>query len=357
MAVTTGTYTTAGTNYTPAQLATAVGTALIDSGIMAGWFYSATSGGNEIRVLEVTYDATKTYGKTYYCFFFSGADMFCSVSSGWNTGSGIPSGVGGAGTQYLDWFSTTISAANSCRITASTTAGFNNTQTAPIKRYTSGANPNFSIIQMLNGTTTVPWAIVRTAPTTGMVDLNVEFYTSMVFPRLTIGTSNPTAQAAFQLFPMRTRRSHLGRPLRGNTNVDNYGYSATAVFPWSVYAGTTENFLIGMEYGAVGNISANNANNTFTRSCIQLPVQFSNVNPLVTTDQRPPFHTLPLNAYSSFVLPSDFAFIPVYNNNTMQVGGTIQISAGTEEWEIISVVNASATGNPSMAFCARTVGS
>jgi hypothetical protein len=352
MAVTIQSYTTAGASYTPTQLATSLGTALTDAGL--NLYASFTSGSNQVRVFEVTYDGSKAFGKTYYALTFSGADMFASVYSGWNTGSNIPAGPTGVGSQYLDWFSTTLSTAFALRITASTSAGFNNAQSAPVRRYTSAVRPDFSVILMANGSTTVAFVIERTAPTPSMVDLDKEFYTSMMWPKTL--RQNFTAQAGFQLFPMRTRRSFLGRSLRGVVDAGNYGYSDTAVSPWQPDS-FDYNYLMGFEYGIVGNNSNTGANDSFSRSVILMPVRFANVNTGYSTDFRPPFTGFPLNAYSAATLPADFAIIPVYTSNTIQVNSTIQIVAGSEEYEVIAVSNANVLGEPSIVFGARTVGS
>ena len=91
---------------TPSAMATALGTVFTDAGLIASggtWYDSFASGGIENRVLEIVYDNSKTYGKTYYWFMFSGADIFVHIATGWNVTSHIPAGQGGAGTQYLDW--------------------------------------------------------------------------------------------------------------------------------------------------------------------------------------------------------------------------------------------------------------
>lgn len=351
MVVTIESYTTAGANYTAANLATAVGDALIDTGIMADWHDSFTSGSIEGRVLEVPYNNSKTYGKTYYPFLFGGADMFASVSSGWNTSSNIPAGPSGAGSEYLDWFSTTISTTNALRLTASASAGFNSAQSAIVRRYTSAARANFSVIKIVNGTTPIHFCIERTAPDASMVDLDLVFYTSMGFFRLS--SSSNTAQGGFTLYPLRTRRTQLGQGLRGVTNLFEFGLNNTAVSPW--VNSTTEKYCAGFEYGFPGNDNNSNANYIYARGVIPMPVHFNNVNPAAGADIIAPFTGMPLNPFSSATLPSDFALIPIYNSNTIQDGAIVQVSPGVEEYEVISVLNSSAVGRPTIVFGARTV--
>jgi len=354
MAVTIATYTNAGVNYTPTQLATALGSAFIDSGIMIDWYASFTSGSNQVRVLEVIYDPTKAYGKTYYIFIFSGADIFVTISSGWNTSSNIPAGPTGAGTQYLDWFSTTISTTNALRLTASTTAGFNNAQSATVRRYTSTVRSNFSVILIANGTTTISFFIERTAPNPSMVDLSKEFYTSMFWPR--VSRFAATAQVGFQLFPMRTRRTQLGSSLRSVTDGGQFGNYNLAVSPWEI--GTDDVFfLMGCECGFIGNDSNFDNNDRFTRRVDLCPNRFSNTNPEYPANVVTPYFNVPFNCYSSAVLPGDFAAGALYNSNTTQTNATVQITPGVEEYEVVAVANADTLGRPTAFFGARTVGS
>lgn len=207
MAVTTQSYT-ANPPYTATDFATIFRSALIDSGHMADWFDSFANGGIQNRVLEITYDGAKTYGKTYYWFMFSGADMFMHVATGWNTSSDIPAGVGGAGTQYLDWLSTsTNTTANHMRF-----AALNANQALTIKRYTSGT---FTVFLFVNGSTTYTLILDRTAPLSAWIDLNKEAYIGAMWARTRV--SGSTAMANFQSYPIRLRRSYLGKMMRSLT--------------------------------------------------------------------------------------------------------------------------------------------
>jgi hypothetical protein len=282
--------------------------------------------------------------------------MFYTVSSGWNGTSNIPAGVGGAGTQYLDWFHTAsppvLSTSSACRMTASTTAGFNNLQSAPVKRFTSNDRANFSLIQVTNGTTNVPFFIERTAPNATMVDLDKVLYTSIMFPR--VGVFATTATCGFQAFPVRLRGSHLGAGLRGSTQADHYGLSETMLSPWEPFSNAA-NLYGGFFYGVPGNANSAISNSNFNRAVQLPPIGFSNTNTRYSVNQAPPFTGMLFNSFSSATLPSDFAMIPVFTSNTMQPGEEIVISAGTEVYTIITVANASTLGDPSIAFCARTV--
>ena len=44
--------------------------AFIDAGYMASWYHSFTEANRQHRVLELTYNGAKTYGKTYFDIMF-----------------------------------------------------------------------------------------------------------------------------------------------------------------------------------------------------------------------------------------------------------------------------------------------
>jgi hypothetical protein len=356
MAVTTASYSVAA-NYSPAQFATQVRSMFIDAGLMTDWVGSFSSGGVENRVLEIPYDGSKTYGKTYLWFQFLGADMFFHISTGWNTSTNIPQGVGGAGTQYLDWMSTTTSATtNHMRVTASGAAGFNSSQSISIQRITSNVRTNFSVFLLVNGSTALHFFIDKTAPIASLVDLDKVCYTSMMWCKLS--TVSRIGEASFQLFSPRLRRSHLGQALRGDTNAANYGASNTAVSPWEPWFGASRQ-LGNITYGAIGNTSNQPGNYQFSVPVFTLPIAFTNTNPAYSADERPIFENLPLNLYSGATLPEDFIIVAIYTSNTITIGSTLVITAGVEEYIVIAVANASTSvplgEAPTMIFAARTI--
>lgn len=351
MAVTTASYSQNPT-YTATNFADKVKDALIASGHMTDWYDSTSNGALQHRVLEVVYDGSKTYGKTYYWFIFSGADMFMHVCTGWNVSSHIPAGQGGAGTIYEDWLSTTMSTtSNHLRISGA----FNATQTLTIKRYTYGT---FTVFLFVNGTTNFNLFIDRTAPLAAFIDLDREIYMGAMFARVRI--VGYVALANFQSFPIRLKRTLLGRMMRGS--IYNYGNDSSGSPPYSSAITQSESIVSNIVYGAVGNEIDNTANYaTSNLHYIMLPNGFTNVNPSNTTNVLPPFEALLLSPYSALTLPvsgsgGEFIFYPIYSNNTLQVGATVVVSAAVEEYEIIAVVNSTAINTrPSMAICARTV--
>ena len=355
MAVTTASYTQIPSpTYTAANFADKFKDALIGSGHMTDWYDSFSNGAFQHRVLEVVYDASKTYGKTYYWFIFSGADMFMHIATGWNLSSDIPAGQGGAGTIYEDWLSTTTSTTNNhLRISGA----FNNAQTLTIKRYTYGT---FTVFLFVNGTANFTLFIDRTAPLAAFVDLNREIHMGAMFPRVRVVGGSHVALANFQSFPIRLKRTLLGAMMRGFTA--NYGNDSSSSPPYSNAFTGAETIVQNHIYGAVGNETNDTTNYVTTGNLpyYMVPNRFTNVNPTVPSNITPPYEGLVLSPYSALTLPvsasgGEFIFYPIYNNNTLQVGATVVVDPGVEEYEIIAIANAAAINRPSMAFCARIV--
>lgn len=90
---------------------------------------------------------------------------------------------------------------------------------------------------------------------------------------------------------------------------------------------------------------------------IYLPVGVSAANPAYTSNYSPIFTGLPYNFYiASSPMPNDFGVYFHYANNTMARGDKIIVSAGSEEWEILSVANnGTQTTGASACFLARVV--
>lgn len=336
---------TASPPYTQSNLALLFRSAFIDAGLMTEWFDSFTSGGIDSRILEVTYDGTKTYGKTYYWFMFSGANVHMHVTTGWNASSDAP-----VGTQYIDFLnSSTTTTANHMQFRP-----FNSTVTFTITRYTSEVNPQFTWFIVRNGTVIFNLHISRTAPTASIVDLNRVFYTSAMWCET--ATAANTGTVGFNLFPPVLRRHYLGNSLRGVTTVGSYGaVGEGGNNDWRAgIFGSMSNIMNFYGYTFVGNAN-NTASNLSSGRNILLPVGFTNTNPSYATDSRPIYSGLPLSPYSSSVLPADFGISGIYTANNLEVFHQVIVTAGVEQWEVLSVANASAvTISPTAVFLART---
>lgn len=338
MAVTTGTYTvsTSGGAYTPAAFAAQVRLALIDCGHMTEWHASFLSGTVENRVLKLDFDNTKTYGSTFIWFMFSGADMFYHICRGWNTSSNIPQGVGGAGSQYVDFLSTTTNATTNHMRFAAQNASTN----VNIKRYTSQNRANFSVLLIKNGSVEYQIIIDRTAPSANYVDLNKECWDGCLLWART-RTGSGVAVVNFQMYPAKLRGSNRGRWLRGVTVATQYGANPTAAAPWEVATGDAQ-ALQGLAYGWTGNTVNDGGNATFSGIAIGVMLMqqgFTNVNPAFTSDYNVSFYDIPISLYTGAKLPSDFAIYYALNNITLETFTTITV--GSDNGEVIAYANGS----------------
>jgi hypothetical protein len=336
MAVTTATYTATAT-WTASQLANIFRSAFIDAGLMTEWHDSFLNT-VENRVLEVQYDNTKTYGKTYYWFMFTTSGVFVSLASGWNATTHVPTG-----TQYLDYFATTTNATTNHGTFLS---GLSASTTVTITRYSSAITSGFAFFLIRNGTTNKTLHIARaSAPRPSWIDLDKSFfhYWADVRP----STSNLGGTIGLVQLPAVMRRSYLGGAgLRGQTNVAGFTGSQNLI----------ESSAPGLYYGAFGNASASAlTNRSILQQAVMLPTNFNNTNTSYSTDNVPIFTGLPYCGYINEVLPADFGITFHYANNTMAVADTFTVSAGTEVWDVLAVSNnATITTGASPMFLART---
>jgi hypothetical protein len=341
MAVTKETYSAAAT-WTAAQLAQLFEDAFIDAGLMTSWFDSFLSGSVENRVLEVTYDASKTYGKCYYWFQFTTTFAGVSVASGWNAATDVPTG-----TQYLDFFATTTNATtNHYSIAGALIAS---TQVSLV-RYTSGGHSWFVL---RNGNTPFPFMITPgTATIVPWLDLDKTLFHHFVTPSFTVRSATTQDSAATIRFnsQRRLRRSFTGgHALRGATS---FGYTVQHVLH---------------SYYQFSNLSTNSTNNfvvdggSFTvqfstnATTIETPAGLTNTNPAYATDYVPVLFGISYSPYVSTPLPADFAIHFPFTATQFAFGDTVVISAGVEEWEVLAFANNNTTTASNPLLLARIV--
>ncbi len=361
MACTKETYTATAT-WTASQLAQLFEDAFIDAGLMTAWFDSFLSGSIENRILEVTYDGTKAYGKTYYWFMFSTSGVFLHVATGWNAATDQPTG-----TQYLDFFATTTNATtNHSQIFSASTAN-----TVELVRYTSGVDADqswfvikseaarrcFTIVN--DGLTVQPW-----------MDLAKGFFAGFnwIYPRAGGTSARRSGILVFMRGPSLRRDLVVGSALNQSTTSAHYAGPLIAI------TNSMSNNAI-LAYGAVGNTPATDATNYSLNTeafaansfstpntigsnpgAIILPNNFSGTNPAFTSNSNPVFHSMPFMPYITETLPADFGLTFHYATNSFSQGDTFVVSAGTEEWEVLDfAANASAVTGASPLFLARMV--
>jgi hypothetical protein len=331
MPVTKQAYTATAT-WTASQLATIFESAFVDAGLMSAWhdFFLNTV---ENRVLRIVYDGAKVYGATCYWFQFTTTGVFVAQSSGWNTGSDIPAGPSGAGTQYLDWFSTTTNATTNHLqlLTLSTST------TVTLTRYTSG---NHTFFVLRSGSTHYTFGIDHAGVTLqSWTDLDKGYHNGMVRASAFGVTSNVSSGLAMSTI-FRTRRAFLdGSLVSGATAITNYriqlptsGWNFNSTTAWEITG------------GAVGSTG------------LLMPFGFNAANPAFTTDYNPIYTGIRHLSTVAANLPADFGITASRTNNTNAIQDTITVTPGVEVWEVLTFFNASAITNAaaSSLFLART---
>jgi hypothetical protein len=328
MAVTKQTYTAAPT-WTAAQLATIFEDAFVDAGLMTAWYDSFLSGAVENRILEITYDGAKTYGKTYYWFMFTTTAIGVSVASGWNATTDVPTG-----TQYLDFFATTTNATTNHTILRSSLA---TGTAAELVRYTASG---YSWFVFRNGAVPAPFFIAPA--TTGIapwIDLDKVLFHHFILgqPSVTSPTSISIGTVQFTSIYALRRSYYIQGALRGESRIAAFLVSH-----------------ITQSYAANGNANGNLTNYATTFSVL-VPYGFNNANPAYTANYLPVINGYSYSNYTTSSMPGDFGIFFNYGVTAFAFGDRIVVSAGVEEWEVYSFANNTNADSASALIVARVV--
>jgi hypothetical protein len=333
MTVTKETYTAAAT-WTAAQLATLFEDAFIDAGLMTAWFDSFLSGTVENRVLEITYNGAKAYGKAYYWFTFTTTAIGVSVATGWNAATDVPTG-----TQYLDFYATTTNTqANHTVIAASLATG----TAAEVVRYTASG---YSWFAFRNGATPTPFFIAPAA--TGVatwIDMDKVVFHHLILPTIVTTTPTGTSRASVEFKSVyQLRRSyHSQGVLRGSTTISSFQAAFTT-----------------LGYVAFGNTAASSNTNYSSLAVeakfVAVPYGFNNTNTAYTTNYFPIVNGYSYSNYVTSNMPADFGIFFNYGVTAFAFGDRIVVTAGVEEWEVYGFANNTDTDNASALIVARVV--
>jgi hypothetical protein len=329
MAVTKQAYASASAPWAATAVCNDLRDAFIGAGLMSAWHDSFAAGGREHRVLEVIYNGSKTYGKTYYWFTVSTTGIWIRTSTGWNTGSDIPSGPGVAGTQYVDWFDTNTGALNGAAqmIELLTSISFS------VTRYTASGR---SFFVLRTGTTFCTFTIDSASTTfRTFYDLDLGYHCGIYL----VSTSSRSVRI------LQTQRNRRDLLLGSSLNNDVYfesSYRQSAVVNQYCIPNT----------GTTGMVA------TFPDSGFLLPGWTTAANPSAGTNFNPVFNAIRLTSIHAADMPSDFGIASLKVSNTLAIQDNATVTAGTEEYEILQFANlgfisTGLTSNP--VFLARTV--
>ena len=325
MAVTKQAYASAVAPWASTAVCDDVRDAFIGAGLMTAWFDSFTSGGYEHRVLEVVYDNTKAYGKTYYWFTFNGVGIWLRIVSGWNAVSHIPTGA-----QYVDFFDNDTTALNGATplLNISTSISFSCT------RYTSSGRSFF---------------VFRTGTAFITFTIDPASTTFRAFYDLAKGYHEGFFQAVVSNYLVgfaclnRARRSLL---LGSSLN------NATGEYIYRHYLRVCA-YALPRTAGSSGTATPNE------QGAWQLPGWTTAANPSAGSNYNPVFNGLRLSSVHAADLPSDFGISSIKNSNTLAIQDNATVTASVEEYEILNFrtdgFDAAASANNAV-FLARTVG-
>lgn len=347
MAVTKQAYT-ANNIWTAAQLASVFRSAFIDAGLMTEWYDSFVNNSIENRILEVVYDASKTYGKTYYWFMFTTSGVFYHYATGWNTTTKQPTG-----TLYLDY--TNNSFTDTSRM-VTLRSGLSTSSPVQILRYTSQDKPSHSWFMVGQSNSFSPFLIAPASHSpASWIDLDKTFFNHLLFPSLSL--QNVYAANLTMVSRGFTRRSALlGSAFNGTTTGQEFWTTTAPVASYTAF-GRGSNLASNNMGGGGGTGFETSATTIRASMSIALPYANSAANPAYTSNYNPVCLGMPYSMWiPSSAMPTDFGIVGHYANNTMVQLDTFVVTSGVEEWEILAVANnTTVTVGASIALVARVI--
>lgn len=340
MAVTKQTYTAAAT-WTQAQAADLFRTAFIDAGLMTDWFDSTVSSDAELRILRLSYDNTKTYGNSFFCFSFKpGSSIGISLLSGWDTTSKDV-----VGTQFVDYHlnkaNIAISAGNTSfrahdlsRFATSTSSNLS------LIRYTSALDTKQSWFVVQQGTNrSKPFALVHAGTTLyPWLDLSKGIISG--YQDVSATVTNARGNLHFRIQENVRRCLLHGHALRG-TAEPTFGNNRFHEVGWNAYT------YVG--FGSINNDYSQNYSG-FNQSVVALPVGKASANPAYTQDYVPVCTGVPWSPFTPTLLAADFAVYMHYANNTVAFRDRFIVTPNVEEWEVLEAANNPTLNDGASAF-------
>jgi hypothetical protein len=358
MAVTKQTYT-APANWTADQAADVLKDAFIDAGYMTDWHDSFTiATGRFARVLRIEYDSTKTYGTSFYIFYFTGGFVRHCLASGWDTATKVPTG-----TQFLDYFALPISYGTVDNSSLTNTSGvFSGSQTSDLflDRYTSGDDAKQTWLVFRQGTNiSFPFSILH-EDTVLQPWLDLDKGMISGHSKIATATAERAGVVNFRMDALLRRVLLTGSILRGISATNNLSNNrAFNTLNHNIYSyfgcgSVSSNPNLNISSGLFR--IANTDGNLVFASGFPLPVGKNSANPAFPTDYIPICTDLPWSPWTPTRLADDFAVYMHYANNTIAYGNKFVVQAGINEWETLSFANNTVINDGASAtFLARVV--
>jgi hypothetical protein len=322
-----------------AQLADAFRDAFIAAGLMGAWHDSFTSGGYEHRILEIDYDNTKTFGKCYYHFMFTGVSVHIKVCTGWDLVNKFPKSPTGLGELRKDWPAADTAANSVNQLSgAASLLTLSGSINCSVTRYTAGGRSFF----VLRSATTFNTFTIDPAGTTFRT-----WYQDALVGAMHAGFWAPNTGGQSIIFNHYCRTK---RTLFGGVGYDESINNGLSAFRMSAYAFQT----IGTELG-LGRYRGN-----FDNIGASIPHwDGPDMNNGVLSTFYPVFNGLRPGVIYAADLPNDFGVGGLRGaaSNTITIQDTMVVTAGVEEYEVLAFNNSgNTTGAVAPLFLARTVG-
>lgn len=325
--------------WTSSQVGDAFRDAFIAAGLMTSWYDSFSSGGYEHRILEVVYDGTKTYGKCYYWFIIDGVGVRHKTVAGWDAVNHYPKGPTSAGTQGKDWPENT-SAASSVNNGSywNTTIGLSNSINCSVTRYTSGTR-SFFVLRSASS-----WVTFTIDPPDTTFR---SWYSNALIGGYHAGSwyvsHNGSKSTNFVAW------NRAKRALFGGVGI-NYGQSNSS----------TAILMSSWGFQDMRNDVGNGLWGNFDNTSNSIPQWYgSEINSGILSDFVPVFNGIRPGVIYTSDLPADFgvAALRYATANSVTIQDTMVVTAGVEEYEVLSFRNAgNTTGGVNPLFVARIVG-
>lgn len=349
-----------GGSFGASAIETALRSALIGAGLMTDWHASFATGDLLGRVMEIQYDGTKTYGKSYYYFIISSNTVGVALADiGW-------SGLQPTGERYLDWHKDppNMPGTNLREWTTILFEFASLTSNAFLERYTSGSDPRqswFVFRQPANLTRSNPFAFLHKDSTLhSWIDLNKGCISGLA--RAKANASNRAGVVRFVIDENLRRCFGFGSSLRGtigrsgdlgNTVYHNIDMN---IFAYCGVGTAADGAIPNGGFGFTPNFPNSSGVHGSISSSVPLPIGKNSANPAYIADYIPIVSDIAWSYYTPAKLAQDFGIFMQYADNDIGILDRVIVQSAVNEWEVLDFSNnAIPIDGASPSFLARVV--
>jgi hypothetical protein len=310
--------------------------------------------------MEIQYDGTKTYGKSYYYFIISSNTVGVALADiGW-------SGLQPTGERYLDWHKDppNMPGTNLREWTTILFEFASLTSNAFLERYTSGSDPRqswFVFRQPANLTRSNPFAFLHKDSTLhSWIDLNKGCISGLA--RAKANASNRAGVVRFVIDENLRRCFGFGSSLRGtigrsgdlgNTVYHNIDMN---IFAYCGVGTAADGAIPNGGFGFTPNFPNSSGVHGSISSSVPLPIGKNSANPAYIADYIPIVSDIAWSYYTPAKLAQDFGIFMQYADNDIGILDRVIVQSAVNEWEVLDFSNnAIPIDGASPSFLARVV--